>query len=201
MRMMHFEDYIASWQNQDLEGYLFESPPSVLAAEVRRAAGEIQQRNLRRDTTYIGILTVLIVTAVVALIFERLLLARAGTILLAAGLILELRSFHRLHVLERRRRFDLPRKRYLIEARKRITEQIRQMKRQTSCYAGFLLIGMALLCAAWGCPANTVRGFVAGESLAAVSLYILQLRRIRKAPLPALAEIDRTLARYDVIAD
>jgi hypothetical protein len=198
---MDFEDYIDSWQNQDLQGYLFDSPPSVLAAEVRKREDETRQRNLRRDIAYIGLLAVVMVTAVVALIIERSLLARAGTILLATGLVLEPLSFHRLHVLQRRRRFDLPRKLYLIEARKRITDEIRLMKRQTSCYAGLLLMGTALSCAAWGNTVENMPALAVGLIAAMLSARFLQLRRIRKCLLPALAEIDRTLSRYDVIPE
>ena len=190
---MNFEDLEDYWQKRRLEGYLFDTPRSQIAADVQRAAQMRQQKYVRKSYAEVTILTVIIVVALVAIALSHSLAARSGIALLAAGFVLQLAPSFRINSMERNKRYDLPQQQSLIEERKRVAARIRHMKRQTIWYLLPIALGSTLLCIAQGRAPDTIAGFITGIVTVSIAYYVYQRRQARKTLLPIMEDIDREL--------
>jgi hypothetical protein len=190
---MNFEDFEGYWQNRRSEGYLFDTPRSQIAADIRRSAQLRQQRYARRSYAEITILTIVILIALVAIALSNSLAARSGIALFAAGLVLQLAPSFRINSMERNKRYDLPQQESLIEERKRVAARLRQGRSQTTWYMLPIALGLTLLCIAQGSALDTIAGFVTGLVTASIAYYVYQRRHARKTLLPTIDDIDREL--------
>jgi hypothetical protein len=177
---MNFEDFEGYWQNRRSEGYLFDTPRSQIAADIRRSAQLCQQRYARRSYAEITILTIIILIALAAIALSNSLAARSGIALLAAGLVLQLAPSFRINSMERNKRYDLPQQESLIEERKRVASRLRQGRSQTTWYMLPIALGLTLLCIAQGSALDTIAGFVTGVAAASVAFHLYQRRQARK---------------------
>jgi hypothetical protein len=190
---MKFEDFEDYWQNRRFEGYLFDTPRSQIAADIRRAAQLRQQRYVRRSYAEITILTIIILTALAAIALSNSLAARSGIALLAAGLVLQLAPSFRINSMERNKRYDLPQQESLIEERKRVAARLRQGRSQTTWYMLPIALGLTLLCIAQGSALDTIAGFVTGVAAASVAFHLYHRRQARKTLIPIMEDIEREL--------
>jgi hypothetical protein len=194
---MDFEDIRASFQNHKFEGYLFETPPAVVATEIRRAAEMRQQRFDRRRIADQGIMIILAVLSLVLVILQSTFMARAGAALVMLTLILQGLSVIRKIRMDGKRRFDLPPRISLLEERKCVVVQMREARLQSTLYLLPSVLGGILLCLSRSLSEQTVLGFVTGMLLGVMIVYCIQARRIRKELLPRLDRINRELAEID----
>jgi hypothetical protein len=190
---MKFEDLEDYWRKRRLEGYLFDTPRSQIAADVKRAAQLRQQRYARRSYAEITILTIVILIALVAIALSNSLAARSGIALFAAGIVLQLLPIFRINSMERNKRYDLPQQQSLIEERKRVAARIRHGRMQTTWYMLPVALGSTLLCIAQGCALDTIAGFVTGIAAAGAAIHLYQRRQARKTLIPIMEDIDREL--------
>ena len=188
---MNFEDFEGYWQNRRSEGYLFDTPRSQIAADIRRSAQLRQQRYARKSYVEVTVLTIIILIALAAIALSNSLAARSGIALLAAGFVLQLAPSFRINSMERNKRYDLPQQESLIEERKRVAARIRHVKRQTTWYLLPIALGLTLLCIAGGCALDTISGFITGLVTASIAYYVYQRRQAQKTLIPIMKDIDR----------
>jgi len=190
---MNFEDLEDYWQKRRLEGYLFDTPRSQIAADVQRAAQMRQQKYVRKSYAEVTVLTVIIVVALVTIALSNSLAVRSGIALFAAGFVLQLAPSFRINWMERNKRYDLPQQQSLIEERKRVAARIRHVKRQTIWYLLPIALGLTLLCIARVREPDTIAGFITGLVTASIAYCVYQRRQARKTLIPIMKDIDSEL--------
>ncbi len=194
---MDLEHIRAAWQREEFEGYLFETPPKRIAADLRRKAGAMD-RQFARDQTQ-QILWGLLYFGLMALRYDSRLpiYANVGvTLILLAGAHYLISSF----ILRSRFRLnqsELPGKEYLAEQRKRIMARISALRRNMIWSLIPLTTGLGLwLAAILHSPYGVALVVTLMASTTIASAWFCN-RRIRKEFLPSLEAIEREIAASD----
>ena len=138
-------------------------------------------------------ITVVILTALIAIALSHSLATRSGAALIAVGLVLQLLPIFGINSMERNKRYDLPQQESLIEERKRVLARIRHGRRQTTRYILPAALGLTLLCIAQGRDFDTIAGFVTGIAAASAATHLYRCRQARKTLIAILQDIDREL--------
>ena len=190
---MELEEPKTAWKNQKFEGYLFDKTAFEIAEDIGRKASAMRWKNIRRDA--MEILVGIFCIAAFGLLLEggQPPLARAGAILMMAGVTGNVIAFLTFRYRYRHKRFDLRWRKILEQERRKIIARIRLMRGYTTWHAVPLVAGFILYAVGYGL--NFPEWLIEIGAIALVGGYfhLLNRRRIRRELLPLLAEIDREL--------
>lgn len=192
-------DRLKAMRQQERSGdYVFEKPPSRVAAEIRRKAEKMERKRICLAVALI--LFSIAGIAAFSLLYrnEQTSLANIGIILIMIGAFLEATTCFALYFPLQAKRYELSRAGFLARERAMIMARIRAWKRNT----GFNVLPMALGAFLW---AVTRTGSM-GQTVTVVAMIALTVlasawmgrRRIDRDLRPALDEIDRELEELDL---
>ena len=194
---MDFEEFKAALVKRELESDVFERLRLGDVVHIRKKARVMESKIVIRDI--IETLTSLFCIAVFASLLEpgQSRLARAGIVLMIADAVLIVAVFHTVRIRYRVKRFDLPKKSFLLMERDKVDAQIRLMRRYTS-WLFIPMLGGGILYFAWMDPTiSEAILFVAGlGGFTALGSWV-QSRKIRTELLPFRDEINRHLQEFN----
>jgi hypothetical protein len=127
---MDFERLKAEWQNQKLEGYLFDTPLDVITKDVRKRAQKRACQYLLGNFIELGAAVIIATVTVIAIYKEHSLLARAASLILMMINLFEMFWLLEWRIKEYNKNFQLPAKRFLIAERDSIEKKLRQIRWQ-----------------------------------------------------------------------
>jgi hypothetical protein len=196
---MELEDLNTAWKNQKFEGYLFDKTASEIASDIRRKSRAMRWKNIRRDA--MEILVGIFCIAAFGLLVESSQppLARAGAILMTAGVTGNVIAFLAFRYRYRHRRYDLRWRKILERERRKIIARIRLMRGYTTWHAAPLVAGFILYTASYGPSLSEWLMEIGVIALVGGYSHLSNRWRIRRQLLPLLAEIDRELTVMPVI--
>jgi hypothetical protein len=195
---MEIEDPRTAWKNQEFEGYLFDKTASEIASDIRRKARAMRWKNIRRDV--MEVLVGISCIAAFGLLIEggQPPLARAGAILMTAGVTCNVIAFLVFRYRYRHRRYDIRWRKILERERRKIIARIRLMRGYTTWQSAPLAAGFVLYTAGCGASLPDWLIEIALIALAGGYFHLSNRRRIQRELLPLLAEIDRELTAMPV---
>jgi hypothetical protein len=194
---MDFEEFKAALDKRQLESDVFERLRLEYVAHIRKKARMMESKIVIRDI--IETLASLFCIAVFANLLEpgQSRLARAGIVLMIADAIFIVAVFHMVRIRYRVKRFDLPKKSFLLMEREKVDAQIRLMRRYTS-WVFIPMLGGGILYFVSMNPTTSESilfiGVLAGFS--ALGSWV-QKRKIRTELLPFRDEINRHLREFN----
>ena len=190
---MELEEPRTAWKNQKFEGCLFDKTASEIASDIRRRSRAMRWKNIRRDMMEILGGTLCIAAFGLLLEVGQPPLARAGAILIMAGVTGNAIAFLVFRYRYRHRRYDLRWRKILQLERRKIIARIRLTRGYTTWHAAPLVAGLILYTAGYGPSLSEWLTEIGVIALVGCYFHLSNRRRIRSELLPLLAEIDREL--------
>src|SRR5262245_11109149 len=194
---MQFEKFKAALVERELENDVFEQLRREYVAHIRKKARLMEFKIVMRDI--IETLASIFCIAVFASLLEpgQSRLARAGIVLMIADAVFIVAAFHTVRIRYRVKRFDLPKKSFLLMERDKVDAQIRLMRRYTSWVFIPMLAGGILYFVSMNPTAPQTIRLVAGlGGFSALGNWVQQ-RKIRTELLPFRDEINRHLREFN----
>jgi len=194
---MDFEEFKAALVKRELESDVFERVRLEYVAHIRKKARLMESKIVMRDI--IETLASIFCIAVFASLLEpgQSRLARAGIILMIADAVFIVAVFHTVRIRYRVKRFDLPKKSFLLMERDKVDAQIRLMRRYTSWLFIPMLGGGILYFVSMNPTISEAILFVTGlGGFSALGSWV-QNRKIRTELLPFRDEINRHLREFN----
>jgi hypothetical protein len=194
---MEFERFKAALEEGELESDVYERLRWEYVAHIRKKARLMEFKIVMRDI--IETLASIFCIAVFASLLEpgQSNLARAGVVLMIADAVFIVAAFHTVRIRYRVKRFDLPKKSFLLMERDKVDAQIRLMRRYTSSVFIPMLAGGVLYFVSMNPTTSEAILFVGGlVGFSALGSWV-QKRKIRTELLPFRDEINRHLREFN----
>jgi hypothetical protein len=194
---MDFEKIKAAWQQQPFEGYLSETGPSRVAADVRRKALELNSRHAAEDA--LRVLGAIFMVGILVFLYDSRQppLAQAGMILLMIGIVLEGLAHLWMHFRYRGPRYDLPRNDFLLRQRNKLQARIELSKASLTWLSVPMLTGCILYLASVVRTLGQFSLIAAAIAIVWAILIRTNSKRIRKRLIPLLDAINQKLAEIE----
>ena len=207
---MDLDRLMIEWNDQRCEGYLFETPPATIMADIQKKCGKNRRRYRLKNYAGILLLAAVIAGTVVAIRAEHSLAAAAITVFVMAAVFCELLFLLKWRAEDQKKPYHLGRRDFLVEERKRVLRRIRLTRWQIVWYsvavpvaAADLLLGFLGLGGLLGFlhPGEDVLDFLTGFVTPLLFIHLLTLI-VRRKDLPRdLERIDRDLAKFDAVTE
>ena len=191
---MELETLKSAFRATEFDGHLFDRPVPEIALDVEARVNDMTSKQRQRDIARIAALTPSLGLWFLFFDHRQPWWASVGVVLLIVGTALEIVCYVRLRFQDRQTRFDLPRRTFLIEERRKLAARLRIMGRDIA-WSAVPLFGGALLYFLW--PLKSVAEIALGIGLlavAAILTYGTGLRRARRDVEALVRELDRDLA-------
>jgi fatty acid desaturase len=188
------------WHERRFEGYLFETPPGVVTADVRK---KDQRRNRKyRLLSFAGIALAVVVAAgaIVAIFLEHLLLVRIATLILMIVIFHELLWILKWRAEEYKKPYWLPAKSSLVEECARTRKKIRQTRWQVLWCAIAGIGGLVYLLLGFVFGVGTgedVLEFLMAFAVPFLLIHFTELLDMRKDLPRTLEKIERDIKQLD----
>ncbi len=195
---MDLDRLMIEWHEQTFEGYLFETPSSVITAEIRKKAEKRHRKYRLREFAGIALAVVIAAGTIVAISLEHSLMVRAATLILMAANFRALLWVLRWRAEEYKKPYCLPARLSLSQERERIARNIRQTRWQV-LYSGIAGCGgLAYLVLSFIfdlTSGDDVLDFLIAFSVPLLLIHFTELLDMRKELPRTLERIDRDIRR------
>ncbi len=199
---MDLERLMIEWNEQQFEGYLFETPSHQIAADVRKRSEA--RRRLYRLRNYAGVILLVVMAAATAIGFFEVhgVSTRIALLIVMPAVSCELLFLLKWRAREYRKPLHVSGKTFLLDEHGGVLRQIRQTKWQLAWYALTIVAGFIYLF--WPTtqePDDWALSFLSGALLGLIIVHVLALVDRILELRPALIRIQHDLKKYDAVVD
>ncbi len=186
---MQIQPFHCLWHESQFEGYLFTKPPGSSALDIRRIVKAADEWDHCRD----------LINAILMAILSALVLNRASAVmalLAIAGLMDGIAHFV-LYLRQRRKKYDLPVREFLVEERTWVMMRMRMLTRSKDWASTPALAALAVFILG---SRSSIIGLVlsiVGMAALWALIQVMHHLNISKPLLLKLSDINRRLAEYD----
>jgi hypothetical protein len=201
---MDIERLIKEWQNQKLEGSLFDKPIDVITEDVRKRAQKRARKYRLILFAGIGLAVVIAAAAIVTIYWEHSLLFQVATLILMTINFCELLWMLKWRATEHAKPYHLPAKQFLIRERDLMEKKLRQIRWQYPWSGIAGLGGLVFIVLAFLVNLTTgeeILDFLIAFSLPLLIIHFTALRDMKAELTIFLERINREIRQFEEISN